>query len=74
MGSEEESLEEEQKPTLFETLVSSAPLGEELELLMNSLSQSEQLRFDALHDLVSTAYREYPEQLSRESVSCRARL
>ncbi len=65
MGSEEESLEEGQKPTLFETLVSSAPLGEELELLMNSLSQSEQLRFDALHDLVSTAYREYPEQLSK---------
>lgn len=32
---------------------------------MSSLSQSEQLRFDALHDLVSTAYREYPEHLTK---------
>ena len=65
-GTDEEVLEDkEREPTLLESLASKAPLGDELELLMTSLSHSEQLRFEALHDLVSTAYREFPEHVTK---------
>ncbi|MCY3885936.1 MAG: hypothetical protein OXG24_13600 [Gammaproteobacteria bacterium] len=62
---EEETDEEEQEPTLLEFLASKAPLGEELELLLTSVSQNEQLRWEPMKDLVSKAYREFPENLTR---------
>ena len=62
---EEESPDEEPKPTLLETLASKAPLGEELELLMTSLSQNQLLGWEAMHHLVSKAYREFPGHLSK---------
>ena len=65
IGMQDETDEDEQEPTLLEFLASKAPLGEELELLLTSVSQNEQLRWEPMKDLVSKAYREFPEHLTK---------